>query len=272
VDFVKMEGLGNDFVVVDGPIDVSPEDVRRWCDRRRGIGADGVLEVTPVDPGTVKMRYWNADGGAAEMCGNGLRCVALLAHLRGWVESPSFVVETEMGERPVEVRPDGTVRALLGWASGDGDSAGSIPGGEESGLEHPGVEMTAVQLHGVEVHRVSVGNPHAVTFVDDPAEAPVREIGPRIERDPMFPVGTNVEFATVVAPDRIAVRVWERGVGETLACGTGAAATAYAGHRLGLTDAKVTVDLVGGPLLVDLQDDEAWIEGPAAVVFTGSVV
>jgi diaminopimelate epimerase len=270
VDFVKMEGLGNDFVVVDGPIDVTADDVRRWCDRRRGIGAHGVLEVTPVDGGTVRMRYWNADGGAAEMCGNGLRCVALLAHLRGWVDSPSFVVDTEIGERPVEVRPDGTVRALLGWASGDGGFTGSSPGGEETGLEGGGVEMTAVNVHGVDVHRVSVGNPHAVTFVDEQAGAPVGEIGPLVERDPIFPLGTNVEFATVVAPDRIAVRVWERGVGETQACGTGAAATAYAGHRLGLTDAKVIVDLLGGPLLVDLHDDEAWIEGPATVVFTGS--
>ncbi len=252
MEFVKMEGLGNDFVVVDGPIEVGPDEVRRWCDRRRGIGADGVLEVTSLETDRVRMRYWNADGGAAEMCGNGLRCVALLAHLRGWVDQPDFIVTTAVGDRPVHVGDDGTVRALLGRAT-TGDDA-------------------PIRVHGLDLHRVDVGNPHAVTIVDDPQTAPVTELGPRIEVDGYFPEGTNVEFAAVTGPDRIALRVWERGVGETQACGTGAAATAFVGNRLGLTGRRATVDLLGGPLVVDIEPDgDVWIEGPARVAFTGSI-
>jgi len=252
MEFVKMEGLGNDFVVVDGPAEVGPDEVRRWCDRRLGIGADGVLEITSLATDRVRMRYWNADGGAAEMCGNGLRCVALLAHLRGWVDQPDFIVATAVGDRPVHVGDDGMVRALLGTASTTDD--------------------TPIAAHGLDLYRVDVGNPHAVTIVDDTRSAPVTELGPRIEVDERFPEGTNVEFAAVTGPDRIALRVWERGVGETQACGTGAAATAFVGHHLGLTGRRVTVDLLGGPLVVDIEEaGDAWIEGPARAVFTGTV-
>ena len=242
-----MQGLGNDFVVVEGPYAVEPSDVQAWCDRRRGIGADGVLEVTPLGEGKVGMRYWNADGGAAEMCGNGLRCVAVLAWMREMVPEPDFVVVTAAGERPVSVRLDGTVRALLGAVSTDGD---------------------ATEWEGALVHPVRMDNPHAVVWVDDPAKAPVATLGPQIEA--MAPEGVNVEFATVLAPDRIRLRVWERGVGETLACGTGAAATAYLAFHQGIAGHRITVELPGGELLVDLDGNQAWIEGPAEAVFVGS--
>jgi diaminopimelate epimerase len=248
VDFVKMHGLGNDFVVVEGPRQVAPEEVQAWCDRRHGIGADGVLEVTARGDGRVGMRYWNADGAAAEMCGNGLRCVARLAWMRGMVPAPDFVVETPVGDRPVAVRPDGTVRALLGAVSTEGN---------------------ATEVLGALIHPVTMDNPHAVLWVDDPAHAPVDTLGPQLEAD--APNGVNVEFATVVAPDRIRLRVWERGVGETLACGTGAAATAYLAHFQGVVGSRVTVELPGGELVVDLDGNQAWIEGPAEVVFEGSV-
>lgn len=244
-----MQGLGNDFVVVAGPLQLNAEQIRTWCDRRRGIGADGVLEVTPIDPWTVRMRYWNADGSLAEICGNGLRCVARYAADRGWVEEDSFVVETSVGPRPVELQPDGTVRAYLGKAE-QGDD---------------------VAVNDLTMHTVNLGNPHAIQWVADPQQAPVTTVGPVIETAAVFPRGTNAEFAHLAGTDLIELRVWERGVGETLACGTGAAATAYLAHRQGKVGSEVTIQLLGGALTVTIDDDGVWIEGPAVTVFTGTV-
>jgi len=251
MDFVKMEGLGNDFIVLRGPARVTADDVAAWCDRRRGVGADGVLVVTPMDEATVRMEYWNADGSPAEMCGNGLRCVALLARSSGMVGADTFTVETAVGARQAEVRGDGTVRVELGPVAD--------PGGED--LDLAGLTLTAV----------SVGNPHAVAIVDDPHTVPVEAVGPIVEGDPHFPERTNVEFAAVHARDRIELRVWERGVGETLACGSGAAASVAVAHARGLTDAVVTVVLPGGELQVEIVDGSAWITGPARAVFEGSL-
>lgn len=244
-----MEGLGNDFVVIDGPAAPSAEEISIWCDRRHGIGADGVLEVTSIDSSRVGMRYWNADGGAADMCGNGLRCVARFAADRGWVDVDSFTVETAVGPRPVTLNDDRSVRVLLGVPSG----------GDE------------VTLDGVAVYTVDMGNPHAIAWVTDTAAAPVDTIGPRIGTAELFPDGTNVGFANVTGRDEIDLRVWERGVGETLACGTGAAAAAYLAHRQGRVGSTVTVQLRGGSLRVDLTKAGAWIEGPANTVYRGVV-
>lgn len=246
MEFVKMEGLGNDFVVVLGPFEPTAEQVAAWCDRRRGIGADGVLTVTAVDDTTVAMGYWNADGSAAEMCGNGLRCVARYAVDAGLVSLASFRVVTPIGARSVEVG-DEMVRAELGPVT---------VGGEET-------------IGGYTLTTASVGNPHAVTFVDDTFETPVVVVGALIERDPAFPGGTNVEFATVSGEDQIYLRVWERGVGETLACGTGAAATAAVAHAQGRVGPEVMIRLPGGDLQVTLKEGTAWIEGPAVTVYSG---
>jgi diaminopimelate epimerase len=249
MDFVKMEGLGNDFVVVDGPIELSPDDIQHLCDRRRGIGADGVLEVTSLTDGTaVRMRYWNADGSAAEMCGNGLRCVARYAFDSGLVTESSFIVETQVGRNGADVRADGTVRVQLG-TFGVGDE---------------------LHIDGRSFHCASVGNPHAVTFVDAASTELVRSVGPAVEHDQHFPDGTNVEFVTVRG-DALEMRVWERGVGETQACGTGAAAVAAVAHSLGASGTTTSVDLLGGRLEVELIGDQAWITGPATYVFSGSL-
>ena len=247
MEFVKMEGLGNDFVVIQGPFLPTSDEVQRWCDRRLGIGADGVLIVTAVDDHKVAMEYWNADGSAAEMCGNGLRCVARYSVDRGLVPGPEFEVSTEAGPRRVIVGPR-AVRAELGPVEAGGDS---------------------VELAGYDLATVSVGNPHAVTFVEDCYAVPVQAVGPVVEGDPRYPGRTNVEFATVISTDRMALRVWERGVGETLACGTGAAAAVAEGQRSGRTGSSVTVVLPGGELLVEIVEETAWIEGPARAVFTG---
>jgi diaminopimelate epimerase len=247
VEFLKMEGLGNDFVVIEGTDVPSPDDVRRWCDRRRGIGADGVLLASPDDAG-VRMRYWNADGSAAETCGNGVRCVARLGVDRGWVPAGAFTVVTDAGPTPVEVPVEGDVRADVG---------------------RPGPAGEPVDIAGFTFYTVSLGNPHAVTIVDDPFVVPVEAVGPVVEGDPAFPQRTNVEFVAVIDKGRIAARIWERGVGETLASGTGGAASAIATHRAGLTDPRVVVELAGGRLTVEIGADGVWTEGPATYVFSG---
>lgn len=251
MDFVKMEGLGNDFIVVDGPIELESGRIAAWCERQTGIGADGVLMMTPLDERRVQMRYWNADGGPAEMCGNGLRCVALLARRRGWVGEDSFVVESAAGTHPVTVLDGETVRAFVG-------------------LPHQ-FRVGQLAIGGYTVVPVGVGNPHAVIVVESVDDAPVTEAGPRVEGDPMFPGGTNVEFVEVVDRERIRVRVWERGVGETSASGTGATAAAFVAHFQELTGSVVTVELPGGELEISLDDAGAWMVGPARVVYSGAV-
>lgn len=249
MDFVKMEGLGNDFVVVDGPFEPSAGQVAAWCDRRRGIGADGVLVVTRVDDATVRMGYWNADGSAAEMCGNGLRCVARRAVDIGLVTTSELTVETPAGPRHAVVSEE-SVRVELGPVSASG---------------------ATLRVAGYEVEPASVGNPHVVSVVEDLAAVPVEVAGPSIETAPEFPDRTNVGFASVRSPDSLVLRVWERGVGETLACGTGAAAAVAVAHDRGLTSNRVEVTLPGGALLVEIIDGTAWIEGPATTVFAGRI-
>ena len=247
MDFTKMEGLGNDFIVVDGPLSLPSELVSAVCNRRRGIGADGVLVVSSVGADRVKMEYFNADGSAAELCGNGLRCVASYAVANDLVSVLHFVVETAVGDRRVSVG-DGTVRAELGpIESSDADR----------------------EIDGHLVRTVDVGNPHAVLFVEDPSSTAVEEIGSALEVHHVFPDGTNVEFVRVHSPNTIEMRVWERGVGETLACGTGAAAVVAADVASGRADSSASVQLLGGTLDVEIVDGVAWISGPATVVFEG---
>lgn len=250
MDFVKVQGLGNDFIVFDGPYEPQPADVVRWCDRRMGIGADGVLVIEPIDETTISMRYWNPDGGEAEMCGNGLRCVARLSHERGWVADGDFIVRTVVGDHPVTVKGD-TVRAFVG-----------VP---------KGYRTETLTIADLEIHPLSIGNPHAIVFVDDVEAAPVGQSGPLIENDPLFPNRANVEFVEVLDDGGIKARIWERGVGETPASGTGATASAYMAHVVHGVEQPVTVHLSGGTLEISFDDDGAWMEGAAEIVFSGSV-
>ena len=238
--FTKMEGLGNDFVVVEAE-DVSPDAVRAWCDRRRGIGADGVLAID-ADPA---MRYWNADGSQAEMCGNGLRCVARYAVDHGWAPAGEwFPVATPVGPRRVKVDRD-VIVAEIGRV---------VTGG-------------MLSIEGIDFHRASIGNPHAVALVDDPGEIDVAGLGERVNRDPAFPEGANVEFAALDGADGLRLRVWERGVGETLACGSGivVAAAVLGGHP----DGPIRVTVPGGEARVHFEDGSGYLTGPAETVFTG---
>lgn len=248
MEFVKVQGLGNDFIVINGPYEPDPGDVVRWCSRRTGIGADGVLVIEPVDAGRMSMRLWNADGGEAEMSGNGLRCVARVGFDRGWVAAPEFIVSTAVGDHEVTVK-QGSVVAFVG-----------VPNPFRTGT-------LTVGEH--EVHPFAIGNPHAVLIVDDVDEAAVTVIGPEIENDALFPNRTNVEFFEILESGGIKARVWERGVGETPASGTGATAAAYVAHTVSGIDLPIEVHLPGGALSVTFDDVGAWIEGAAEVVYSG---
>lgn len=251
MDFVKAEGLGNDFIVVTEPLALSPERIAELCGRKTGIGADGILEITAVDAATVAMRYWNADGGEAEMCGNGLRCVALIAVEHDIVNGPALTIRSAVGDHPATVLPGGIVRAFVG-----------VPHAFRT-------EELIVAGHAV--RPVGVGNPHAVLFVDDVDEADVGGIGPTVEQDAIFPDGSNVEFVEFDEGNRIKVRVWERGVGETQASGTGSAAAAFAARAVQELGDAVTVALPGGELLIEFDDAGAWMTGPASIVYRGTV-
>ncbi len=250
MDFLKAEGLGNDFIVVTEPFDVPPERIAELCTRKKGIGADGVLEITAVDDATVAMRYWNADGGPAEMCGNGLRCVALIAVETGIVPGPSLVVQSSVGEHQATVFPGGIVRAFVG--------------------EPHAFRTEELNVAGYTVRPIGVGNPHAVLFVDDVEDTDVTGIGSTIETDAIFPDGANVEFVEFDEGNRIKVRIWERGVGETLASGTGSTAAAFAAREARDLGDGVTVEMPGGELLIEFDDAGAWMTGPAAIVYRGT--
>lgn len=249
MDFIKVEGLGNDFIVVAEEPD--SEAVQRWCERQTGIGADGVLLLEPIDSGRVAMRYWNADGGEVEMCGNGLRCLAVLSVADGLVDSKSLIIQSAVGDHPATVLDNGMVRAFVG---------------------RPHAFRTEeMMVAGHTVRPVGIGNPHAVLFVDDVTDADVAGIGSQIEHDPLFPEGVNVEFVEAVDGSRINARVWERGVGETKASGTGATAAAYAARAVGGLGDMIVVQLAGGELLVEFDEDGAWMVGPAQIVYRGSI-
>lgn len=245
LSFTKMQGLGNDFVVVDGPLALETSEIAELCHRRFGIGADGLLVVTRAEP--IRMEYWNADGTPAEMCGNGLRCVARYAYDRGWAPDHNFTVSTPVGERGVRVQAD-FVEAELGRPSVTGH----------------------VEIDGARYHLIDVGNPHAVAIVDDPGSIVVEEVGPRVETDPSFENGTNVEFISVV-DGAVDMRVWERGVGETPACGTGMVAAAFVATKTHKLTSPIDVRVRGGVAQVDFKDGLAWLRGPAVYSFRGSV-
>ena len=264
--FVKAHGAGNDFVLLadlDDRLALPADLVVALCDRHTGIGADGVIRVAPARPGIdadVFMDYRNADGSVVEMCGNGVRCVAKYVADRGVVGGDTIRVDSRAGVKPVTVTArdgDGLVSAVRV------DMGAPVPGEVDAELDVDG--------RTVRVTTLSMGNPHAVLLVDDVAIAPVTDLGPRIERHPVFPEGTNVEFISAPARDHVVGRIWERGVGETLASGTGGSAMAAAAHLLGRADRAVRVSLPGGDLAVDWTDETLTVTGPAVEVAEGAV-
>lgn len=283
LSFVKMQGLGNDFILLDGIKDpqllsidlvhISP----RLCNRRFGIGADQILLLSASDKADFKMRIFNADGSEVEMCGNGIRCLAKYIWDRGMHNSRTLNIETLAGIIMPE-RVNDLVRVNMGRPIFQPER---IPVNINSNLlkENHDRKIMAVIDFPLEIEDrefaitcLSMGNPHAVIFVDKVKDFPVGYYGPRIENHSLFPKRTNVEFVEVVTTTEISMRVWERGSGETLACGTGASASAVASMIKGLTEQAVTVHLLGGDLQIKWSEEGiVYMTGPAEEVFEGHI-
>ena len=273
IEFTKMQGLGNDFVVFDAPktaaASLDPGKLRALADRHLGVGFDQALMLeAPRDPAhRASYRIFNSDGGEVEQCGNGARCIAALLYARAPELGREISMESAGGTVHARVRQDGLISVDMGAPDFDPRSLPMDAPAEASSY--------SLDLEGerVDYGAVSMGNPHAVLKVADVKNAPVEHLGPRIESHRRFPRRTNVGFMQVVDRRHIGLRVFERGVGETLACGTGACAAAAVGRKQGLLEADVRVDLPGGTAHVSWYGpgDHVWLTGPAATVFTGII-
>jgi diaminopimelate epimerase len=283
MEYTRAHGTGNDFVVLadlDDRLEMSADLARALADRRTGVGGDGVIRIGPAPAGAAEadafMDHRNADGSTAEMCGNGVRVVAKHLVDHGLVtpaEDGTVRVATRAGVRPVQVvsrHPDGTVAEVAVDMGVPILAPAEVP----FDTDEPDAPLHPVEVDGshVELAVVSMGNPHAVTIVHDIAEAAVTTLGPRIETHARFPAKTNVGFAQLLGRDAIRLRVWERGVGETQACGTGACAAVVALQRLGHLDTEVSVHLPGGTLTIHHTDGgTVTMTGPAVEIAHGEL-
>ncbi len=267
--FAKMHGCGNDFIVLDeraAPLGMTPAHAARLADRRRGIGCDQIITIEPAPEGSnadAFMRICNPDGAEAGACGNATRCVAdLLGRETG---RRRLVIRTAAGNLPAEILPDGQVQVDMGPARLDWHD---IPLAHAADTLH--LDIAAGPL--ADPAAASMGNPHATFFVADLAAIPVAKLGPALEHHSLFPERANIGFAQVIAADRIRLRVWERGAGITLACGSGACAALVNAHRRGLVARQATVVLDGGELRIEWRNDgHVLMTGPVATSFTGTV-
>lgn len=302
IKFTKMHGCGNDYVYIDGgevkvPEENKPEIVRRLSDRHFGIGGDGVIFINPVTEDTLvddphydvaadgpidaEMEMWNADGTRGEMCGNGIRCVAKYVYDRGMVSGEEFKIVSYGKVKRITVTAENGKAALarvnMGPAILDAAEIPVLAGTGQpygEGKGNPVVDET-IEVAGKTYHMtcVSMGNPHAVVFVDNTELFPVNEIGPFFENHYRFPRRTNTEFVQVLDRGHVNMRVYERGTGETLACGTGCCATAVACILNNLTDETVVVNVLGGQITItwDRAANQVYMTGPAAEVFEGTI-
>jgi diaminopimelate epimerase len=273
MQFTKMQGAGNDYIYVDCFAHNPPRDpadlARRISDRHFGVGGDGLILICPSEVADARMRMFNADGSESEMCGNGIRCVAKYVYDHGHCRKPSLRIETGRGVLSLDLQTAGgrveRVRVNMGRpvltaaeipTTFSGERAVNVP------LEVAGRRLS--------VTCVSMGNPHCITYVDKLSDEWVLGLGPQIEVDPHFPRRVNAEFVEIVSPEEVRMRVWERGSGETLACGTGASAVCVAGVLAGRTARRILAHLPGGDLELHWADDDhVYMTGPAVEVFRG---
>jgi diaminopimelate epimerase len=283
--FVKMHGAGNDYVYIDCFTEKAPADPARLApriaDRHRGVGGDGLILVRPSTKAAARMQMFNADGSEAEMCGNGIRCVAHLVVAHGHAPAGQVAIETGRGVLTVDVRPEGPRLSLVKVDMGEPIlEAEQIPvTGAGSGriVDAPspavGTEEPWWKAAGLDPRMtcVSMGNPHVVYYCRDVAAVPLETVGPMIERHPSFPQRVNVHFVQVRSPERVVMRTWERGSGITQACGTGAAAVCVAGVLTGRSARRIVAELPGGNLELEwTADGHVLMTGPAEEVFEGT--
>lgn len=264
--FSKMHGIGNDFVLLDRPDirhSVLPDVVRRLCDRHVGIGADGVLIIGNSDVADVRMRIFNADGSEAQMCGNGIRCIGKYIYETGICRSLSPSVETKSGIKTLQLHltQEGSVGSV------------TVDMGRAEHYLAPGIIELTTSSGPIKLLPVTTGNPHGVVFVDDIHSIPVEIIGPELENAPVWPDRANIEFVSILSDNSICQRTWERGAGETLACGTGACAAAFAFTETGKGQWPVTVHLMGGKLIIDCDkaSGNLLMTGEASCVFSADI-
>ncbi len=277
IKFTKMQGCGNDYVYIEGFTQKlsdswKPDFVRFVSDRHFGIGSDGVIFINPSDQADFEMEMYNADGSRSEMCGNGIRCVAKYVHDKGFTDRQQFSVISDGQVKYMDLTVEEGVTKAVRVDMGEPElSAKNIPviAQSERAVDEP------ITVGGREYRMtcVSMGNPHAVVFVEDVKGLDIEKIGPSFENHVRFPKRVNTEFVQVVADDRVKMRVWERGSGETLACGTGCCATAVACVLNGRTGRHVTVEVLGGELVIDWEEESGHIfmTGPAEFVFDGEI-
>jgi diaminopimelate epimerase len=271
--FTKMQGAGNDYIYVDcfqQPVPRHPDQLaRRIADRHFGVGGDGLILIRPSDVADARMQMFNADGSEAQMCGNGLRCVAKYVYDHGIARKDRLRIETGRGVLAVDLEvADGLVQRVRVDMGEPILDAPRIP----TTLPSNPVVNAPLEIGGQKlcVTCVSMGNPHAITFVDELSDRWVHDIGRRMEVDPHFPERVNAEFVEVISPHEVRMRVWERGSGETLACGTGASAVCVAGALTGRTERRIVAHLLGGDLELHWADDNhVYKTGPAVEVFSG---
>ncbi len=280
MQFTKMHGAGNDYIYVDCFHHQPPADPAQVAiqvsDRHTGIGGDGLILIRPSDVADARMQMFNADGSEAEMCGNGIRCVAKFLYDHDICRKNLLNIETGAGILALELQPEnGTVQQVrvdmgepILLASKIPTTLGTNPNHNDHVVNMP----FSVAGHEFEVTCVSMGNPHCVIFVEQATDELVLGIGPQIETDPRFPARTNVEFIEIISPNEVRQRTWERGSGETMACGTGASAVCVAGVLTGKTARTITNHLSGGTLTLEWNPDtnHVFMTGPAAEVFSGT--
>jgi diaminopimelate epimerase len=270
VDFTKMHGVGNDFIVFDAPADpavLRPEQLRMLADRRSGIGFDQALVLEPPQraDSAVFYRIFNSDGDEVEQCGNGARCIAALLHRRGLTVNGAITLDSPAGPIAARIGSDGRVSVDLGIPNFDPRSLPFAAPGEADSY------ALAVEGQELTIGAVSLGNPHAVLTVPAVDSAPVATLGAAIERHPRFPQRVNAGFLQIVARGEVRLRVFERGAGETKSCGTGACAAVAVGRRRGLLDPEVRVSVRGGELRVNWggPGEHIWLNGPTEISFQG---
>ena len=274
IKFTKMHGAGNDYVYING-FQEKVEDPAALAtvisDRNFGVGSDGLIMILPSNLADIRMRMFNSDGSEAEMCGNGIRCVAKYAYDHGLIRKEKMVIETGAGDLPVQLflGQDGRVATVQVNMGKPRLQRAEIPMVGPADEQAIAIEISAAGQVFIATC-VSMGNPHCVIYVDDVDQFPVADIGPFIEKHDLFPERINVEFVEVLSPTEVKQRTWERGAGETLACGTGASAVTVAGVLTGRTERKIINHLIGGDLELEwTEEGNVSMIGPATEVFNG---